>query len=266
MDIDTYQHPGVFHSKDATTPAVQGCQLNPFDPALSFAPSTKAAHAPSGVDAELSMPQDVGADGIAEADVKTATVTLPEGMTINPSSADGLQACSDSDLRLRQEGAASCPDASKLGTVSLVSPLLDHSVDGSIFLRPQNSDDPASGELFRIAVELRSDDDGVAIRLPGAIKADPATGRLTTVFDDLPQLPFSSMKLHFKTGPRAPLASPPSCGTHTVTARLVSWSGRTVDTNGTFSVDQDCGPRGFAPALTGGVTDPTGCQRPRRSP
>ena len=110
------------------------------------------------------------------------------------------------------------------GTVTIDTPLLDHPLQGSIFLRTQNSDDPASGELFRIAVELRSDEDGIAIRLPGAIKVDPTTGRLTTVFDDLPQLPFSSMKLHFKTGQRAPLVSP-ACGTHTVPP---TWSAGTA--------------------------------------
>ena len=50
-------------------------------------------------------------------------------------------------------------------------------IGGSILLRTQNSDDPQSGELFRIAVEIRSDDDGVDIKLPGSIRADPDTGR-----------------------------------------------------------------------------------------
>ena len=106
IDMNTYQHPGVFHHRDITTPAMTGCDLNPFEPAFGLAPSTKAARSPSGLDVTLTLPQGTGPGGIAGADLRTATVTLPDGMTINPSSADGLQACADADLRLRQEGAA----------------------------------------------------------------------------------------------------------------------------------------------------------------
>ena len=176
-------------------------------------------------------------------------------MTINPSSADGLQACTDAQLGLRQEGTATCPDASKLGTVTLRTPLLDHEIGGSIFLRTQNSDDPMSGELFRIAVELRSDEDGIDIKLPGAIKADPTTGQLTTVFDDLPQLPFESMTLHFKTGPRAPLASPSTCGDHTTSVELVSWGDAVVTTSSSFTTT-GCKPPRFAPTFRAGVENP----------
>jgi len=252
--INTYQHPDVFHEATTTTPAIEGCQYNPFDPTLSIVPSTQAPHAPTGVDATLVTPQDFGPDGVAPADLRTASVTLPKGLTINPSSADGLQACTDAQLGLGKEGAAGCPDASKLGSVTLRTPLLDHEVGGSIFLRTQNSDDPKSGELFRMSVEIRSDDDGVDIKLPGAIIAGD-DGQLTTVFDRLPQLPFESMTLHFKTGARAPLASPSTCGTHTTDVHLVSWGGKVVDTTSSFNT-VGCKPAAFAPTFRAGVENP----------
>jgi hypothetical protein len=254
IEVNTYQHPDVFHTASTTTPAIEGCEFNPFNPALSLTPSTQAPHAPSGVDAVLSMSQDYGPDGIAPADLRSASVVLPKGLTINPSSADGLAACTDVQLALGKEGAAGCPDASKLGTVTLRTPLLDHEVDGSIFLRTQNSDDPKSGELFRMAVEIRSDDDGIDIKLPGAIMAGD-DGQLTTVFDRLPQLPFESMTLHFKTGPRAPLASPSTCGVHTTNVHLVSWGDKVVDTTTGFTTT-GCKPAAFAPTFRAGIQNP----------
>jgi len=261
IEVNTYQYPETFHTASATTPAVEGCQYNPFEPALALTPSMLTPRAPVGVDATLSMPQAYGPDGIAPADLRTATVTLPAGMSINPSSAGGLQACTDTQLGLGLEGAAACPGASKIGTVLLKTPLLDHELGGSVFLRSQNSDDPASGELFRVAIELRSDTDGLDIKLPGQIKVDPVTGQLTTVFDGLPQLPFESMVLHFKTGSRAPLTTPTGCGTYTTHATLVSWSGKTVESDEGFTISGDghggpCPARSFAPGLIAGTQNP----------
>lgn len=261
IEVNTYQHPDVQHAASTTTPTIEDCQLNPFEPSLSLTPSALTPHAPSGVDATLSMPQDYGPDGLAPADLRTATVTLAPGMTIDPSSADGLAACSDAQLGLGQEGVATCPDASKLGALELRTPLLDHPIGGAIFLRTQSSSDPLSGEEYRIAIELRSDDDGIDIKLPGQIEADPVTGRLTTVFDDLPQLPFESMTLHFKTGPRAPLVTPSACGAYSTHSQLTSWSQKTVSSDSPFTISADgnggpCAAPTFTPSLTAGTENP----------
>jgi hypothetical protein len=255
-DATSYAHPDTWVHAQATSPRIEGCQFNPFAPALAIVPTSQAPRAPTGLDATLTLPSWFGPEGIAPADLRRATVTLPEGLTINPSSAGGLQACSDADLRLRQEGPASCPDASKIGTVTLDTPLLDHQIGGAIFLRTQSSDDPESGQLFRISVELRSDDDGIFIRLPGSIRADRTTGRLTTVFDGLPQLPFSTMQLHFKRGPRAPLSTPRNCGTHTVDAEFVSWGDQVVPGASSFATGS-CLPSAFSPTFRAGSANPS---------
>jgi hypothetical protein len=138
----------------------------------------------------------------------------------------------------------------------LKTPLLDHEIGGSIFLLSQKSSDPASGELFRIAIEVRSDQDGVDIKLPGKIKVDPATGQVTTVFEDLPQLPFEAMSLHFEGGAHPVLVTPQACGTYATNAVLTGWNGKTVQQNPTFTLNQGCASRGFAPSFTAGTTNP----------
>ncbi len=257
VDVDTYQHPEVNVPGSTSTPRVEGCQFVPFDPSFSITPTVTTAHAPTGLDTTLTNPQNNSPDGLSEADLRTADVQLPDGMTINPSAADGLQACTDDQLNLARDGVASCPDASKIGTVTLNTPLLDHPLDGSVFVRTQASDDPASGQMFRIAIEIRSDNDGIDIKLPGSIVVDPLNGgRMTAVFDDLPQLPFSSMLLHFKEGPRAPLVTPSTCGDNTATVALTPWSvDNAVNPPASFATT-GCTAPAFAPSFRAGTENP----------
>jgi hypothetical protein len=257
IEMDTYQHPGTFVGKETTTPAIEDCEAVPFDPSLSLAPTEKGAHSPSGLDVEVAMPQDHGPDGLAEADLRSATVQLPQGVTLNPASADGLAACTDEQLRLGLEGPSDCPDASKLGSLELTTPLLEDPIGGSVFLRSQASQDPASGDLYRLVLEIRSDERGVSIKLPGSLKVDPATGQLTTSFADLPQLPFESAQLHLKTGPRAPLSTPAICGTYTAHAVLESWNGKVETADPSFTIDQNCAAFGFKPGFEAGVEENT---------
>jgi len=256
VELNSYLHPTQYVRKQTTTPPVTGCESLPFDPAITLVPTSSVANSPTGLNVTLTMPQHSSPEG-SEADLKDASVTLPEGMTLNPSSAGGLQACDDAQLRLGQAGASECPDASKIGGVSLKTPLLDEEVGGSIFLRSQNSNDPASGQMFRIVVELRNDERGVHIKLPAALKSDPATGRLTTIFEDNPQLPFSELQLHFKVGPRAPLTTPRSCGTARGQAVLAPWSGTAPKTmSPEMSFNQGCDVKPLVPGFDAGTVMP----------
>jgi hypothetical protein len=260
-EVTSYEQPeNVLHAQ-STSPGMAGCEALPFAPTFGLAPAHLTPETPTGLDATVALPQEAGPDGLATADLRSAVVTLPAGVSLNPSSAAGLQACGDGELKLGVEGVATCPEASELGTVSLTTPLIDHPLSGSIFLRPQESMDPASGKLFRVAIEIRSDDDGVDIKLPAAIRVDPNTGQLTTVIEDAPQLPFSSFTLHFKDGPRAALATPTGCGTFTTTATFDSWSGKTVSTSSSFDVSGDghgssCAAPGFSPVIKAGTANP----------
>lgn len=259
LEVDTYQHPGTFVHAEATTPAVEGCENVPFDPSLSLITSSRRAHEPSGGDLELSLPQEAAPEGVGEADLRSAELTLPQGVSLNPAAADGLQACTDAQLRLGLEGPSDCPDAAKLGTVTVTTPLLEQPLDGSVFLRSQASSDPASGDLYRLAIELRSDRFGVDVKLPGSVKVDPTTGQLTTSFGDLPQLPFESMQLHLDSGPRAALTLPSTCGTYDAHAELTSWArpNEPVPLDSSLTIDQGCDSPGFHPGFRAGVENST---------
>jgi hypothetical protein len=258
---NSYEDPAVEATASFTGPVLSGCERAPFSPTIFVQPTGTAANSPTGVAVQLSVPQNSNPEGLAEADLKKAVVRLPEGMALNPSAADGLQACPDAQLHLGSNVPAECPDASKVGTVELHTPLLENPIEGSIYLRTQNSSDPTSGEMFRLAIELRDDRHGIDIKLPGSVAADPTTGRLTSTFDDAPQLPFSDITLHFKSGARAPLVTPASCLTQTTEADLYSWAQPEVAVHRTMSFDLTSGPGGsacpppspFAPGFDAGV-------------
>jgi hypothetical protein len=257
IEMDTYQHPGTFVSSSTTTPATEGCERVPFIPSLSLASSEHSAHSPSGLDLALTMPQERSPGGLAQADLRSVELQLPQGVAINSASADGLAACTAQQLRLGLEGPSQCPDAAKIGSLELTTPLLEEPISGSVYLRSQASEDPESGELFRVALEIRSDERGVDIKLPGQLRVNPTTGQLMTSFRELPQLPLESMELHLKTGPRAPLTTPQTCGTYVAHATLEGWNGKVETIDPTLTVDQGCTPPPFAPGFEAGVTNAT---------
>ncbi len=224
---------------------------------------TAKADAPAGADFDLRLPDDRNAAGLASPHLRDVKVTLPEGVSINPASADGLVACDDSQLKLGTDlglkaGEPSCPSASQIGTVTAWSPALDEPLTGALYLRPQSSQDPESGEMFRLALIVRSEERGLIVKLPGSARANPVTGQLTATFDNNPQLPVERIKLSLKSGPRAPLATPAACGTKTTDAELVSWAGHDVHKTSTFDIACTPGLGGFAPTLTAGVVNPIG--------
>jgi hypothetical protein len=237
----------------------EGCDKLAFTPTVTATPGSTQPDAPTGLDVEIQSPQNIdNPDGFASAQLRDVKVTLPEGMTVNPGGADGLAACSDAQLGLGNDEAAACPEASKIGTVTAVTPLLEQPLLGGVYIRSQVSDDPESGQMFRLALVLENPDRGIRVKLGGAIRVNKDTGRITTEFHDNPQVPVEKISLHLKSGPRAALATPQSCGTKTIETELTSWAGHDVKTKNTFNVDCAAGLGGFAPALTAGTTNPTG--------
>jgi hypothetical protein len=256
--IDSWQRPGVFKSARAESPLITSCDTLEFEPEAEIEPTTSAPDAPTGLDVDLSFPQEDNGQGQAPPALKKAVVTLPEGMSINPAAAGGLSACADDQLKLKSKDPVMCPESSKVGTVTATSPVLEKPVSGGVFIRSQNSDDPESGELFRLALVLEDKKRGISVRLPGQVRADRNTGQLVTTFDNNPELPVSNIALEFKDGPRAPLATPPTCGTKTIDIELSSWGGQTVNRTSEFEVDCTAGLGGFAPAFSAGTVNPTG--------
>jgi hypothetical protein len=230
-----------------------GCEDVPFDPSFEIHSSSTTPDSPTGLTVDLSIPQSDQPDLIGQADVKRVSVTLPEGMAVSPSSASGLGGCAPSQIKLDSDAAPTCPAASKIGTVEVETPLLDESLEGAVYLASPH--DNPFGSL--IALYIVAKGPGVLVKLEGRVDLDPQTGRLTTTFDDNPQLPFSHMHLEFKDGPRAALVNPPDCGTHTVQSRLRSWArpDETVSLQDSFTLDCP-GTSGFAPEMVAGTTSP----------
>ena len=214
-----------------------GCGKLDFAPRIDAEPTTRSAESPSGIDFSIDItdPGFSNPQGLAASDLKDAKVTLPEGVTINPSVAEGLQVCSPGELAGENSQSApgeGCPQGSKIGTVQVETPITDEAIDGSVYLAQQ--DDPATATpgaenpfdtLIAFYIVLQNRNLGVSVKLPAKVEPDPRTGQLITTVTDGPQVPFSKFTLHFREGARAPLSTPPACGTYVTKAELTPWSG-----------------------------------------
>jgi hypothetical protein len=246
---------GVEPTGPLTTQPFAGCDTLAFEPQLAARPTAGGADGASGFSFELDFDQDglTSPGGRAQSDLKGATVTLPEGLTVNPSSATGLQGCSDAQFALNEGGEPSCPDGSKIGTVEVTSPLLHEELGGEMILLDPKSIDPASGDMFRGGLVIRNTERGVLVKVVGKVFADPNTGRITATFDDNPQLPFDHLEVKVKGGPQGALALPQRCGQIVTSTTMSPWSGNSpVLVNTPFAVGGDCS-FGFAPSLDAGM-------------
>jgi len=219
----------------------EGCDTIPFKPTIDVNPGTSQVDSPSPAAVTTSVPFEVpkeGGDKQSQSHLRSATVTLPSGMGLNPAGSNGLVACSDPDFKKNQRVLNnSCPTNSKIGTIEIETPPLPAgSLKGDIYVGEQQSSDPESGDEFRILAEAKSARYGVVIRLVGKTKANKATGQLTTTFEEeetgqltkttlrgLPQAPFKSVTLRFD-GPHLVLTSPPTCSAAETTGQMEPWA------------------------------------------
>ncbi len=202
----------------------EGCGLVPFEPGFALSQATKASDTPDGITTELTLKHNTGATEIDDSQVKTATVTLPEGITLNPSAAAGLEACTPAEIGIGTKNPVSCPEGSRLGTVTLNVPGLPAgSLQGYAFLGG-----PATGSItgppYVIYVDAESERYGVSVRLKGETTTNEATGQLTTTFSENPEQPFSSLVVHFNGGPLAPLANGLKCEAGTATTTFTPFT------------------------------------------
>jgi hypothetical protein len=252
-----------------------GCGKLGFAPSITALPSTNSAEAGTGLEFSLDIKDEglTNPEGLAQSDVKKAEVTLPEGVTINPSVGEGLEVCSPDDLARETISSApgeGCPNGSKIGTVEVETPLIEDVIGGEVFLAQQ--DDPATtspgaenpfDSLIAFYIVLKNPSLGILVKLPALVEPDPRTGQLVVTVDDAPQLPFSSFGLNFREGQRAPLVSPPACGTYTTKAVLTPWANPSdpVTTTSNFEITEGvnsgpCPPGGippFKPAFEAGA-------------
>jgi hypothetical protein len=278
----------VTHNSAGTPVTLTGCSKLQFPPTISVVPDTGDASTSSGLTVGVHISQKAASnpEGLAESSLRDTTVTLPEGMALNPAGADGLEACSENLAGFTgfnefnqedepgvetatftpempspvQPGTNFCPDGSKIGTVKIKTPLLEHELEGAVYLASQNAN--PFGSLVAMYMMVEDPASGSLVKLTGEVKLS-ATGQIVTTFENTPDLPFEELQLHFFGGERAPLTTPSRCGTYTTQASFVPWDGNgPVNTSSSFQITS--GPNGspcpganlpFNPSLTAGTTN-----------
>jgi hypothetical protein len=257
--IDVLSYDGGETHDSASYPSTTGCDQLTFNPSLAAKPTTTDADTPSGLDIDLTVPQTQSPTAPSPSEIKETTVTLPEGFSINPNTADGKVACEDANALFGSEEQGFCPEFAKIGTLQIVTALLPGPLPGYVYLG-----EPRPGDRYRIF--LIADGFGLHIKLRGTIKLDPATGQVVASFKDLPQAPFEQFKMHIFGSERGVLATPTECGTYAVKSVFVPWDDLLPDQSSTqfFVIDSGpggtpcpTGPRPFNPSFEAGSTGNT---------
>jgi hypothetical protein len=248
----------VFHA-ETPVPEMTGCDQLSFDPSLSATPTTTQADTPSGIDIDAAVPQTQSPTTPTASQIRSLTVTLPQGFSVNPSAADGKSSCADVQGAFGTRGPAHCPEESKIGTLTVDSSALPGPIDGAIYLG-----EPLPEDKYRIF--LVADGYSTHVKLAGSVHLDSKTGQVVTIFNDLPQTPFSRFTMHFFGAERGLLATPERCGTYPVKSEFVPWDSALATHTFISYFNIDSGPNGtpcpsgarpFHPAVKSGMADNT---------
>jgi hypothetical protein len=234
----------------------EGCEnAVPFAPTFSMTPETTKLDSPDGLTAELGLPHNPNPEELDSSQLKTASITLPEGMTLNPSAAAELGACTPKEIGIGTREEVKCPSNSKVGTVILNVPgLPPESLTGNVYLGGPEGGGAITAAPYTMYVDAESARYGLSVRLKGLVTPNEATGRLTATFSENPEQPFTSIAMHLKGGELAPVANPLACGTATAETSLVPFTGSAAQSPAShFVVDSNnekgacASPLPFAP-------------------
>jgi hypothetical protein len=218
---------GAEAQASASAPALMACNKSLSTAKVQL--MTDVAAARTGLAFNLEVNDGGGIlnpGGIARPAIKQTIVSLPEGLTINPSLGAGLQACGEAEFARESATStpgAGCPNPSKIGTVTLEGALgLAEPLQGSLFVaKPYQN---PFGTLLAIYMVARSPRRGLLIKSIGKIEPDAHTGRLVATFDQLPRLLYTHFSLTLREGQRSVLISPPTCGAYPTDLSLSSWA------------------------------------------
>ena len=226
----SWEEPDAWDGRTFTSEPLTGCDALDFSPRITVRPTTDQADSPTGLDVEVLLPQGDDPEQPASAQARDTTILLPAGLTINPSFANGLEACTTAQIGLISASAGgpvrfddeppTCPSASRIGTATVTTALLREPMHGSIYLAEPDRN-PFGAPL---AAYVDFSGAGIEVKVPARLSPDPGTGRLTISLLDLPQLPFSALRMSIFGGPSAPLRTPPLCGGHETVVSLLPWS------------------------------------------
>ena len=270
-------------------PRLLGCNRPQFAPTLTAFPDQGQAMTPTGFTIALHSPQEASENpnGLADSDIKDIVLTLPAGVTLNPAWANGLAACSEAQIGYLpaqstppllqftsalptplSPGVNFCPDASRIGTASIRTPLLASPLSGAVYLAAPQSlaafpQENPFGAALAMYIEASDPAHGTVLKLAGRVElgeegADDglAPGQIRGVFEDLPQVDFEDAELHLFGGEGAALTTPAACGTYATQATFTPWSGTPpVTASSSFRIASGAGggpcpaAAGFAPTL-----------------
>jgi hypothetical protein len=196
----------------------------PFAPTFTVKPATTQSDQPDGITTTLAVPHNPLPTELDSSQLRNATITLPEGMTLNPPAATGLKTCSTAQIGIKTRNPVTCPVESRIGTVTLTVPDLPETepLKGGIYL---GGTEPLTSSPYTIYLDAESERYDVSVRLQGTVETNETTGRVTAKFLNNPEQPFSNVKLVFKGGALAPIANPLSCGAATTETSLTPYTG-----------------------------------------
>jgi hypothetical protein len=264
LNTTLWQNPGEIFRSKVGIPPIDECDQLHFKAHFTFEPSDTKSDSPASFRTSLTVPSEGLTDPtkLTTPEIRKTVVQLPKGVVLNASGADGLEACSEAQIGLKNKidpatglpvplampnpirftkDPNTCPEASKVGTLDLKTPLLEDTLHGNLYLAAQGNGNPF-GSLFAIYLVIEDPRHGIFIKLPGRVDPDPVSGQMTVSFDNLPQLPFTSLDLNLKGGNRAALANPTTCGTYTTTAINTPWSapesGPPTESSNGFDINQ----------------------------
>jgi hypothetical protein len=243
----------AWKAAELQSPALTGCEQLNFFPLASIVPSTEFVSSPTGLSLRLETSQGglVGPTGRLSPQIKEAVISLPEGVTINPSVGAGLGACTPAQFATESISSLpgqGCPNPSKIGVVTLETPLVEGALKGSLFIATPFAN--PFGSPYALYFVAKSPERGFIVKVAGKLDADPRTGQLVATFHKLPQLPYSNLKIEFREGQRAPLVSPAACGTYVSRIALSPWSNPEAfsNSNSNFNINKGIAAGGACPS------------------
>jgi hypothetical protein len=236
---------GLTHDNGGNPQSLAGCGTLAFSPSLAVQPTTEAAKSPTGLDLSLAFHDEglVSPAGRARSTVREVALVLPKGMIAGPPLTSAAGACSEADVveeALDSGPGEGCPASARVGTVEVESPLIEASLEGHVYRAiPFENFAEAPTALYLV---LKNSDLGIVVKQAVGLEPDPETGELIVFAEELPQLPFSHLRLHLDEGLGGPLITP-LCGDYEIWSELVPWAAD-IGYMVSSKFDLDVGPGG----------------------
>ena len=142
--VETYQDPASFRSALELS-GRDSLRSQVFNPVLYASPTTNESDSASGLNLELSAPQFLGSRN-SPSQIRSAIVTLPPGLTVNPDAADGQSCLPRRPGELRHRGPRTVPGQLEDRDISPSAPRRSRRpLEGSVFIG-----EPQPGDQYRL--------------------------------------------------------------------------------------------------------------------